>query len=131
MSRWYVRDGDHRSRLATVGTHARRTEAGFGGPLRCQANRHRASVSTPTKGPRRPVTIIPLVVLLAATLSFALPRAEAYRPFISTDAAVADPKELEIELGHFTPRRERQENTILIPSAVLKYGLWRTRDTVG
>ena len=88
-------------------------------------------MSTPTKGPRRPVTIIPLVVLLAATLSFALPRAEAYRPFISTDAAVADPKELEIELGYFTLRRERQENTLLIPSAVLNYGLWRNVELVG
>jgi hypothetical protein len=25
----------------------------------------------------------------------------AYRPFVSTDAAVADPKEFEIELGYF------------------------------
>src|SRR5260370_41522547 len=69
--------------------------------------------------------------LLTAALAFALPRAEAYRPFISTDAAVADPKELEIELGYFTLRRERGENTFLVPSAVLNYGLWRNVELVG
>ena len=37
-------------------------------------------------------------LMLAATLAFTLSRADAYRPFISTDAAVADPQELEIEL---------------------------------
>jgi hypothetical protein len=69
--------------------------------------------------------------MLTAILAFALPRAEAYRPFISTDAAVVDPKELEIELGYFTLRRERGENTFLIPSAVLNYGLWRNVELVG
>jgi hypothetical protein len=70
-------------------------------------------------------------LMLATTLALALPRAEAYRPFISTDAAVADPKELEIELGYFTLRRERRENTFLIPSAVLNYGFWRNLELVG
>lgn len=32
--------------------------------------------------------------------------ARGYRPFISTDAAVADPKEIEVELGYFSLRRE-------------------------
>ena len=70
-------------------------------------------------------------LMLAATVAFTLSRAEAYRPFISTDAAVAEPKELEIELGHFTLRRERGESTFLIPSAVLNYGLWRNLELVG
>ncbi len=69
--------------------------------------------------------------MLAVTFAFTLPRAEAYRSFISTDAAVAEPKELEIELGHFTLRREQRENTFLIPSAVLNYGLWRNLELVG
>jgi hypothetical protein len=68
---------------------------------------------------------------LAVTVAFTVPRAEAYRPFISTDAAVADVKELEIELGYFALRRERQENTFLIPSAVLNYGVWRNVELVG
>jgi hypothetical protein len=70
-------------------------------------------------------------LMLAATLALTLSRAEAYRPFISTDAAVAEPKELEIELGHFSLRRERGESTFLIPSAVLNYGLWRNLELVG
>lgn len=49
---------------------------------------------------------------------------------MSTDAAVADPKELEIELGHFTLRRERGESTFLIPRGVLNYGLWRNLELV-
>ena len=46
----------------------------------------------------------------------------AYRPFVSTDAAVADPKECEIELGYFNLAHTRHENTITSPSLVLNYG---------
>jgi hypothetical protein len=46
----------------------------------------------------------------------------AYRPFVSTDAAVADPKEFEIELGYFNLERGRHDNTITTPSLVLNYG---------
>ena len=70
-------------------------------------------------------------LMLAGIFASAPPEAEAYRPFISTDAAVAEPKELEIELGHFTFRREQRENTFLIPSAVLNYGLWRNLELAG
>ncbi len=52
--------------------------------------------------------------------------AHAYRPFVSTDAAVAEPKAVEIELGYFTLRREATDNTFLIPNVVLNYGLWRS-----
>jgi hypothetical protein len=46
----------------------------------------------------------------------------AYRPFVSTDAAVADPKEFEIELGYFNLEHTRHENIITTPSIVLNYG---------
>jgi hypothetical protein len=46
----------------------------------------------------------------------------AYRPFVSTDAAVADPKEFEIELGYFNLEHTRHDNTITTPSLVLNYG---------
>ena len=36
----------------------------------------------------------------------------AYRPFVSTDTAVADPKECEIELGYFNLEHRRHDNTI-------------------
>lgn len=54
----------------------------------------------------------------------------AYRPFISTDAAVADPKEIEIEVGYFTLEREKRENTFLIPRVVLNWGLFTNWEAV-
>src|SRR5256885_3428862 len=51
--------------------------------------------------------------------------ASGYRPFVSTDAAVADPKEIEIELGYFTLERTKDENTFIIPRAVVNYGLFK------
>src|SRR5215831_7560684 len=54
-----------------------------------------------------------LVGLIAPTSSW------AYRPFIATDAAVADPKEVEIELGYFTLERENGE-------AVAEFAVERT-----
>jgi hypothetical protein len=55
----------------------------------------------------------------------------AYRPFVSTDAAVADPKEVEIELGYFNLERTRRDNTIMTPSAVLNYGFAKNWEAVG
>ena len=55
----------------------------------------------------------------------------AYRPFVSTDAAVADPNEVEIELGYFTLQRSKDENTFIIPRAVLNYGLLKNWELVG
>lgn len=46
----------------------------------------------------------------------------AYRPFVSTDAAVADPKEFEIELGYLNLEHTRPANIITTPSIVLNYG---------
>jgi hypothetical protein len=54
-----------------------------------------------------------------------------YRPFISTDAAVADPQEVEIELGYFTLDHDLGENTFTIPNLVLNYGLRRDIEVVG
>jgi hypothetical protein len=56
--------------------------------------------------------------------------ASAYRPFVSTDAAVADPKEIEIELGYFTLDRTKDENTFIIPRTVLNYGLFKNWEGV-
>jgi hypothetical protein len=55
----------------------------------------------------------------------------AYRPFVSTDAAVADPQEVEIELGYFTLDHDQEENTFTIPSLVLNYGLRKGVEVVG
>ena len=56
--------------------------------------------------------------------------ASAYRPFVSTDAAVADPKEIEIELGYFTLERTKNQNTFIIPRTVLNYGLFKNWEGV-
>src|SRR5207245_7035535 len=53
-----------------------------------------------------------------------------YRPFVSTDAAVADPKEVEIEVGYFTLEREKDENAFIIPRVVVNYGLLKNREAV-
>ncbi len=58
------------------------------------------------------------------------PPSWAYRPFISTDAAVADPKEVEIELG-FLLERDKGENAFLIPRTVINYGLFENWEAVG
>src|SRR5215470_20149012 len=56
--------------------------------------------------------------------------ASGYRPFVSTDAAVADPKEIEIELGYFTLERTKDQNTFIIPRTVLNYGLFKNWEGV-
>jgi hypothetical protein len=50
---------------------------------------------------------------------------------VSTDAAVADPKEVEIELGYFNLERTHGQNTIATPSMVLNYGVAKNLELVG
>jgi hypothetical protein len=38
-----------------------------------------------------------------------------YRPFVSTDAAVVDPGEVELELGYFNLERADKENVFVVP----------------
>jgi hypothetical protein len=70
---------------------------------------------------------LPLILLLV----FAPACAWAYRPFVSTDAAVADFKEMEIELGYFNWARDRGKNTFIVPKVVLNYGLVQNLEVVG
>jgi hypothetical protein len=67
------------------------------------------------------------IVLLLLSQSVAW----GYRPFVSTDAAVADVKEMEVEIGYFNLERERGKNTFIVPKAVLNYGLVRNLELVG
>ncbi len=69
--------------------------------------------------------------MLALASVFLPSAAWAYRPFVSTDAAVADPREMEIELGYFNLERARGENTFMVPKAVLNYGILRDLEIVG
>jgi hypothetical protein len=54
----------------------------------------------------------------------------AYRPFISTDAAVVNSKEIEIELGYFTLQREQGETSFIIPRVVINYGMFKNWEAV-
>src|SRR5437773_1205113 len=100
------------------------------GPTACTRRRNKTRA-----GPHRrcsssrpwPIKILP--PLFAALLIPA--SAWAYRPFVSTDAAVADPKEVEIEVGYFNLERTRRENTITTPSVVLNYGFAKNWEAVG
>src|SRR5262249_9688816 len=66
-----------------------------------------------------------LVVLLAPGL------ARAYRPFVSTDAAVADPGEIEVEFGYIGFIRDGDRTAIVAPSVVANIGLVRDLELVG
>jgi hypothetical protein len=55
----------------------------------------------------------------------------AYRPFVSTDAAVADPREVEIELGYFNFAHTGGTNSTTIPGVVLNYGVVKNLELVG
>lgn len=68
---------------------------------------------------------------LVFTLCFPTSLAWAYRPFVSTDAAVVELHEVEIELGYFTLERTKSENTFTVPRLVLNYGLLKNMELVG
>src|SRR2546427_13136317 len=83
-------------------------------------------------GTRKGSARLEIKVLLALCAVLLIPAsAWAYRPFVATDAAVADPREVEIELGYFTLRRSRRGNTIATPSMVLNYGFAKRLELVG
>lgn len=69
--------------------------------------------------------------LLLLLLLLPASRAWGYRPFVSTDAAVVGPQELEVELGYFNLERENRKNTFIVPKVILNYGLVRNLEIVG
>src|SRR5262249_24173122 len=54
-----------------------------------------------------------------------------YRPFVSTDAAVAEGRRMEIELGYVTLTRMQGENTFTTPQLGVNYGLAQNLEVVG
>ncbi len=68
---------------------------------------------------------------LASLLCLAPCSARAYRPFVSTDAAVADPGTFEIELGYLGLERDEGETTVITPQLVVNYGVVRDLELVG
>lgn len=69
--------------------------------------------------------------LAAALAVLASPwQASAYRPFDSTDAAVADFGETEIEYGPVQFRRDDSGNTLILPAVVYNYGFAKNWELV-
>lgn len=66
-----------------------------------------------------------LAALVPAFMLYWCGAAHAYRPFDGTDAAVAKPGEIEIEieLGPAEYLREGSERTLFAPSARFNYGI--------
>src|SRR6516164_4916572 len=54
----------------------------------------------------------------------------AYRPFDGTDAAVADPSEVEIELQPAGAQWSREQNLLIAPAVVYNYGLTENWEVV-
>jgi len=78
------------------------------------------------------LSAIPFSILpVALALIFSSSLAWGYRPFVSTDAAVADVKEIEIEFGYFNLARERGKTTFIVPKAVLNFGVFKDVEVVG
>lgn len=55
----------------------------------------------------------------------------AYRPFVSSDAAVAAPGTLELELGYFGLARNQGEDEVSSPQAVINWGVRDRFEAVG
>ncbi len=105
-------------RLGTVRTEPCAHSLGFD-PV------NHAGYSSPSKVGGHSLAACLLILLLWAPTP-----AWAYRPFISTDAAVADPKEIEIELGYFTLQRDQGETSFIIPRVVINYGVFKNWEAV-
>jgi hypothetical protein len=69
-------------------------------------------------------------VLVSVPLITASQQAFAYPPFDSTDAAVADVNELEIEFGPAGYRRSQDEHTLIAPAYVINYGFTKDWELV-
>ena len=93
--------------------------------------RYRESDGGMRVAPRIAVLIRTVALASLLPVGFIAPTCSwAYRPFIATDAAVADPKEVEIELGYFTLERQNNENAFIIPRVVFNYGLFQNWEAV-
>jgi hypothetical protein len=71
------------------------------------------------------------VAVVAAGLLLGLnSKASAYRPFDGTDAAVADPREIELELQPAGAQWSRGQNLLIAPAVVFNYGFLENWEAV-
>ena len=69
-------------------------------------------------------------VFAAGLLLCLISEARAYRPFDGTDAAVADPGEVEVELQPAGAQWSRGQNQLIAPAVVLNYGFLENWEAV-
>jgi hypothetical protein len=77
-----------------------------------------------------PVSRIVVTVLVSAAFCAVATSALAYRPFDGTDAAVADPGQLEVELQPVGRVQEGSERFLVAPDVVLNFGLIKDWEAV-
>jgi hypothetical protein len=70
-----------------------------------------------------------LAAIIASVLTLSMP-ALAYRPFDGTDAAVAEPGELEIELQPAGAQRSSSQTTLIAPATVINYGFAKNWEAI-
>ncbi|HYQ42207.1 MAG TPA: hypothetical protein VER11_09565 [Polyangiaceae bacterium] len=74
---------------------------------------------------------VTISIIAAASLAFSWSaRALAYRPFDGTDANVAEPHEVELEVGPMGYERQGSTHFLVAPALVLNYGLHRGFEAV-
>lgn len=81
-------------------------------------------------GSRRPGRAVALLAGFMAAFAPAR-RAMAYRPFVSTDAAVADVGDVEVEFGYAGFREDHGRVTIVAPTLIGNLGVARDVEVVG
>src|ERR1044071_9212595 len=71
--------------------------------------------------------------IIAAGVALVMPvrTARGYRPFVSTDAAVTDVGDLEVELGYAGFRKSHSGTTFVAPAVVGNLGVVRGVEVVG
>jgi hypothetical protein len=72
-----------------------------------------------------------ILAAVVASVVTAPPPSAAYRPFDSTDAAVADPWVLDAEIGYLNVARQGGETTFATPQVVLNLGIVPNWEIIG
>ena len=72
---------------------------------------------------------IGLSAIIVSVLALPMP-AHAYRPFDGTDAAVAEPGEVEIELQPAGAQRASSQTTLIAPAAIINYGFAKNWEAI-
>jgi hypothetical protein len=70
-----------------------------------------------------------LSVIIASVLALSMP-ALAYRPFDGTDAAVAEPGEMEIEFQPAGAQRASSQTTLIAPATIINYGFAKNWEAI-